>query len=58
VAITKREEEKIMKLKILAWAGILIIFILLTLGSWFIGRKVNYTLSYKSMVKQTIIEMV
>jgi len=43
----------------------LIMYVIVTLivlsfsfGAWHFGRKINYSLSYKSMVKQTIIEMV
>jgi hypothetical protein len=50
----KKEEY----MKILAGIGIVIIIVVFALSSWFIGRKVNYSLSYENMVRQTIIEMV
>jgi hypothetical protein len=50
----KKEEY----MKILAGIGIVIIIVVFALSSWFIGRKINYSLSYENMVRQTIIEMV
>jgi uncharacterized membrane protein len=45
-------------MKILAGIGIVIIIVVFALSSWFIGRKINYSLSYENMVRQTIIETV
>jgi hypothetical protein len=50
----KKEEY----MKILAGIGIVIIIVVFALSSWFIGRKINYSLSYENMVRQTIIETV
>ena len=36
----------------------IIIAIVIAIGFWQIGRKINYNLSYEDMVKQTVREMV
>jgi flagellar basal body-associated protein FliL len=56
LAIPQRKKEEYMK--ILAGIGIVIIIVVFALSSWFIGRKINYSLSYENMVRQTIIETV
>jgi hypothetical protein len=35
-----------------------VLFIAFSAGAWFVGRNINYSLSYKSMVEQTIRDMV
>jgi len=37
---------------------IIILLACVSYGCWAIGRKINYELSYKSMVEQTIEQMV
>ncbi len=37
---------------------ILLIFAVIGFGMWNIGRTINYKLSYRGMVKETIREMV
>lgn len=36
----------------------LVAVILVSLGLWYVGRKIHYAVAYKSMVEQTIREMV
>ena len=45
-------------MKIIAVILAILLIISLSVGGWLISRKVNYSLSYKSMVEDTIREMV
>ena len=36
----------------------LMLFVAFGLGTWYVARKVNYSFSYKSMVEQTVRDMV
>ena len=44
------------------WGAVIVIAVLffctIGLGCWYLERKINYSLSYKSMVEQTVREMV
>jgi len=52
-------EGKMKKLKnAIGVVAIIVITAVLSYGGWQIARKWNYNLSYKRMVKQTVIEMV
>ena len=44
--------------EILTTLFIIIVVILITIGSFYVKRKINYSLMYKDMVRQTISEMV
>lgn len=46
-----------MKTTLLWIAGIALV-LLITIGVYFIGRQINYALSYEDMVRDTIREMV
>ena len=45
-------------MKILLYVSVFFLVIAISLGCYFLQRKVNYALSYKSLVKSTIMEMV
>jgi hypothetical protein len=49
-------KEKV--IQILFIGIILVITLSIIIGGWFIGRKLHYKFAYKSMVQQTITEMV
>ena len=36
----------------------ILIFVLISYGTWQLARAVNYKLSYRSMVQQTIVDMI
>lgn len=38
--------------------GITVVAAFLAFGGWWLSREVNYSLSYKSMVEQTVRDMV
>ena len=40
------------------YLGVIALFIALALGAWAVSRSINYSLSYKSMVQDTVREMV
>jgi hypothetical protein len=44
------------------YAILIVVFIAfmlaISLGAWYVSRKVNYSFSYKSMVEQTVKDMV
>lgn len=40
------------------YLGVIVLFIALALGAWAVSRSINYSLSYKSMVQDTVREMV
>lgn len=46
----------------IAYAAAIIVLVMfvavLSFGGWFVARKLNYSLSYKSMVEQTVKDMV
>lgn len=54
--IVRRVERKIMKA--LAYLVGVVLVVGFGIGMWQLARTWNYNLSYKSMVKQTIVEMV
>jgi hypothetical protein len=43
---------------ILVYVVLFLVVIAIGFGGWFVARKVNYSLSYKSMVEQTVKDMV
>jgi len=43
---------------IVLYALALIIILLISFGAWYVGRSINYKMSYKDMVEQTIKETV
>lgn len=40
------------------YSGVIVLLIVMAVGSWFAIRSINYSLSYKSMVQDTVREMV
>ena len=44
--------------KVIGYIMAIILFIAAAFGLWMVGKKINYALSYESMVRETVEQMV